>query len=161
MGVILVRIFPHSDWIRKDTLYLYVFPSKCGNIQKRITPTMDTFHAVLRHGKSKILKFGTQIQQCFTDILQTFKYYFPWKCIFLTASRVSKYGVFWSVFSCIWTKYGDLRINLRIESKHGKIRTRKTPYLDSFDAVADISSFYGCHDLLFSKSRGFYYKVYM
>ena len=32
-GVILVRIFPHSNWIRRDTPYLSVFSSnaeKCG-----------------------------------------------------------------------------------------------------------------------------------
>ena len=29
-GVILVRIFPHSDWIRRDTLYLSVFSPNAG-----------------------------------------------------------------------------------------------------------------------------------
>ena len=32
-GVISVRIFPHSDWIRRDTLYLSTFSlkvAKCG-----------------------------------------------------------------------------------------------------------------------------------
>ena len=31
----------------------------------------------------------------------------------------------WSVFSRIWTEYGDLRSILRIQSKYGKIPTRK------------------------------------
>ena len=35
LWVILVRIFPHSDWIRTDTLYLSVF-----------SINMDTFYAV-------------------------------------------------------------------------------------------------------------------
>ena len=39
---------------------------------------------------------------------------------------------FWSVFSRIWTEY---EVNPRIESKYRKIRTRKTPYLDTFCAV--------------------------
>ena len=31
-------------------------------------------------------------------------------CVIGTLWKVSKYGVFsWSVFSCIWTEYGDLR----------------------------------------------------
>ena len=38
--VFLVRIFPHSDWIRRDA------KSECGKIRTRKTPNMDTFHAV-------------------------------------------------------------------------------------------------------------------
>ena len=30
-GAFLVRIFPHSDWIRRDTQYLSVFSPKAGN----------------------------------------------------------------------------------------------------------------------------------
>ena len=40
-GVILVRIFPHSDWIRRDTEY------ECGKLRTRIAPNTDTFHTVL------------------------------------------------------------------------------------------------------------------
>ena len=39
---------------------------------------------------------------------------------------------FWSVFSRIRTEY---RENLLIQSECGKIRTKKTPYLDSFYAL--------------------------
>ena len=49
---------------------------------------------------------------------------------------------FWSVFPRIWTKYGDLLrftkygdVNLRIQFKCGKIRTRKTPNMDTFYAM--------------------------
>ena len=42
---------------------------------------------------------------------------------------------FWSVFSRIWTEYVEYFVNLGIQSKYGKIRTRKTPYLDIFLAV--------------------------
>ena len=45
-GVILVRIFPHSDRTRKDTPYLSVFSPKCGKVRTRITPNMDTFYAL-------------------------------------------------------------------------------------------------------------------
>ena len=38
-GVILVRIFLHSDWI-------FRIQSKCGKIQTRITTNRDTFNAV-------------------------------------------------------------------------------------------------------------------
>ena len=30
LGVILARIFPHSNWIRRDTVYLSVFSSNAG-----------------------------------------------------------------------------------------------------------------------------------
>ena len=39
-GVILVRIFPYSDWIRRDT------QSANGKIRTRITPNTDTFYTV-------------------------------------------------------------------------------------------------------------------
>ena len=40
-GVVLVRIFSHLDWIWRDT------ESECGKIRTRITPNIDTFHAVI------------------------------------------------------------------------------------------------------------------
>ena len=42
----LVRIFPHSDWIRKDTEY-GVFPGpNAGKYRPEKTPYLDTFHTV-------------------------------------------------------------------------------------------------------------------
>ena len=40
--------------------------------------------------------------------------------------------LFWSVFSSIWTEYGEIR---SIQSKCGKIRTSITPNTDTFYAV--------------------------
>ena len=46
---------------------------------------------------------------------------------------------FWSVFSCIWTEYGDW---ISIFSPNtGKYGPEKTPPLDSFHAVTDIASY--------------------
>ena len=42
---------------------------------------------------------------------------------------------FWSVFCHIWTKYGEIRISLCIQSECWKICTRKTPHTDTFYAV--------------------------
>ena len=44
--VFLVRIFPHSDWIRRDTKYLSVFSLNAGKYGSGKTPYLDTFHAV-------------------------------------------------------------------------------------------------------------------
>ena len=39
---------------------------------------------------------------------------------------VYKYGVLvWSIFSCIRTEYGEIRVSLYIQSKFGKIQTRR------------------------------------
>ena len=40
---------------------------------------------------------------------------------------------FWSVFSRIWTEYGEMWID--IQSEYGKIRSRKNSILDTFHAV--------------------------
>ena len=43
------HIFPHSDWIRRDTEYFSVFSwmrENAGKMRTRITPNTDSFHAV-------------------------------------------------------------------------------------------------------------------
>ena len=47
--VILDRIFPHSDWIRRDTPYSVSLriQSECGKMRTRITPNTDTFYEVV------------------------------------------------------------------------------------------------------------------
>ena len=45
-GVILVRIFPHSDWIWRDDPYLSIFSPNAGKKRTRITPNTSTFYAV-------------------------------------------------------------------------------------------------------------------
>ena len=42
----LVRIFPHSNWIRRDTSHLSVFSPNTGKCGPEKTPYLDTFHAV-------------------------------------------------------------------------------------------------------------------
>ena len=46
LGVILVLIFPHSDWIRRDTRYLSVFSPNAGKYGPELTPNLSTFDAV-------------------------------------------------------------------------------------------------------------------
>ena len=42
----LVCIFPHSDWIRRDTKYLFVFNPNAGKYVPEKTPYLDTSHTV-------------------------------------------------------------------------------------------------------------------
>ena len=46
MELFLVRIFPHSDWIRRDTSYLSVFSPNAGKYGPEITSYLDTFYGV-------------------------------------------------------------------------------------------------------------------
>ena len=71
-GVFLVHIFPHLDWIRRDTISLHI-PSKCGKIRTRKTLNTDTFHSV--YDILKLIypwKFG----KCFQLIFARKFYYF-------------------------------------------------------------------------------------
>ena len=43
----LARIFPHLDWIRRDTLCLFIFSPNAGKYGPKKTPYLDTFHTVL------------------------------------------------------------------------------------------------------------------
>ena len=46
-GVFLVRIFPHSDWIRRDRYFVSLrIWSKCGKMRTIKIPNADTFPAV-------------------------------------------------------------------------------------------------------------------
>ena len=45
-GFLLVCIFPHSDWIQRDTTYFSVFSPNAGKYGPEKTPYLTTFHAV-------------------------------------------------------------------------------------------------------------------
>ena len=57
-GVFLVHIFPHSDWIRRDTEWKV---SECEKIRNRKNPNMDTFHAVF------LLVVSQWVYECFYE----------------------------------------------------------------------------------------------
>ena len=46
MELFLVRIFPHSDWIRREMKYLSVFSPNTGKYGPEITLYFDNFQAV-------------------------------------------------------------------------------------------------------------------
>ena len=46
MEFFLACIFPHSDWIRRDTEYFSVFSTNAGKYGPEKTLCLDTFHAV-------------------------------------------------------------------------------------------------------------------
>ena len=54
----LVRIFPHLDWIRRDTEYLSVFSPNAGKYRPAKTPYLDNFHAVLTLSTYVFLKMN-------------------------------------------------------------------------------------------------------
>ena len=50
---------------------------------------------------------------------------------------------FWSVFSDIWTEYGDLRSEISVFNPNaGKYGPEKSPYLDSFHAVGIVEKIF-------------------
>ena len=65
----LVRIFPHLDWIQRDTWYLSVASSNAGNYGPEITPYLDTFHTV----------FIKQVFSIYKQQRWHFCYKNPWK----------------------------------------------------------------------------------
>ena len=50
-------IFPHSDWIRRDTEYLSIFSPNAEKMRTKITPNTDTFYEV----RSSRWNFSTKI----------------------------------------------------------------------------------------------------
>ena len=82
----LVRIFPHSDWIWRDTKYLSVFSPNAGKYGPEKTPYLDTFHAV--------------------DSNHIFRKYFYGKIC--TNSR-PLFIIFNHLFGCPEVKFGPLR----------------------------------------------------
>ena len=85
----LVRIFPHSNWIRRDTSYLSVFSPNTGKYGPEKNPYLNTFHTVHT--------FLTSTTCCVRLALRG-------KCPYLEFCR--------SVFSRIRTGNGEMRISL-------------------------------------------------
>ena len=137
-GVFLVHIFPHWDWIRTiknpktETFHVVSLKSIIMQIthQAEFLPSAASKACTSFHYSTQFLK---------TNVSRKSRLYFPFNV--LNKPNLKHYhcvkcvqiGVFfWSVFSLILTEYF---VSLRIESECGKIRTRKTPYLDTFHAV--------------------------
>ena len=167
----LVRVFQHSDWIRRDTLYLSVFSLNAGKYGPEKTPYSDTFHAVwfsillmkdamhpgcnpMNFTKfSEILqKSRTEISQIFCKIhisvlLMGFVLQVYWKRMLYQCSLHEKcpyLELFWSAFSGIWTEYRKIRSISPYSIRMRENRTRITPNTDTFYAVVvvwDLSSF--------------------
>ena len=56
----LVRIFPHSDWIRRDTPYLSVFSPDAGKYRPEKTPYISLYSVRKRENTDqKKLRIGT------------------------------------------------------------------------------------------------------
>ena len=51
------------------------------------------------------------------------------------ALKVSVFGVFWSVFSSIWTEYGEIRSISPYSVRMRDNTDQKTPNMDTFHAV--------------------------
>ena len=68
-GLLLIRIFLHSDWIRRFTLQISVFSQNAGKYGPEITPHQDTFHAVIISYISPISPSKDKVLQhyCCTD----------------------------------------------------------------------------------------------
>ena len=68
-GLLLIRIFLHSDWIRRFTLQISVFSQNTGKYGPEITPHQDTFHAVIISYISPISPSKDKVLQhyCYTD----------------------------------------------------------------------------------------------
>ena len=67
----LVRIFPHLDWIRRDTEYLFVFSPNARKYGPEITPYLDIFHAVvhlIKYWQYSIFKRGSWASQNYSEI---------------------------------------------------------------------------------------------
>ena len=67
---------------------------------------------------------------------------------------------FWLVYSCIRTVYGDLLVNLCIQSESGKIRTRKNSVFGHFSRSGCVlGSCSACVIRKFRRSQRFYIKI--
>ena len=69
-GVFLVRIFPHLDWIWRDSLHNQ---SECRKIQTRKTPNTEIFHAVItKQDKTLLCNSIKSLRMCRVQFSFTF-----------------------------------------------------------------------------------------
>ena len=76
----LICIFPHSDWIWRDTLYFSVFSLNAGKYGPEKTPYLDTFHIV-----SETISFSS-----FVKILLTTSVYISFLILNISVANLSK-----------------------------------------------------------------------
>ena len=87
-----------------------------------------------RVSKLEAIEFKTRLRFNQHDLIMTKTVSTNDYCV----KSVQIWSFFWSLFSHIRTEYRE--ISLRIQSKYGKIQTRKTPYLDTFHVVENNES---------------------
>ena len=93
-GIILVRIFPHSDWIRRDTEYISVVSpnvAKCGPEQLQIQTLFTQWISII-----PLLKVSFKSQD--TSMLL-------WPSYFINRILIKKEWFFVLQFICCWCSY--------------------------------------------------------
>ena len=130
----LVRIFLHSDWIRRDSKYLSVFSPNAGKCGREKTLTKW-------YWKRKPIEIGTffiHLTKIFTSK--------ELHCHCVKCLQIRSF--FRSVFPHLdWIRRDYLSV---FSLNAGKYGTEKTPYLDTFHAVCVNIPWYG-----FSQTRNF------
>ena len=117
-GVFLVRIFPHSDWIRRDTAYRRI-QFKCGKKLTRKAPNADTFHAIFSYNFAFVFAWW----QDFTKIIKK--------------KTFSLKYIFWFLINRIVKKIDFKR---RYKENIIMIIMTKTPLLNSWAVISNFNT---------------------
>ena len=98
----LVRIFPHSDWIRRDTPYLSVFSPNVAKYGPKKTPYLDTFSCSDK--LVSLLFLDIHDLECFLFVtwLEERTHDYPCLVIILVVSLLNKYIEFLECPSALW-----------------------------------------------------------
>ena len=94
----LVRIFPISNWIRRNSSYLSVFSPNAGKYRPDETPYLDTFHTVwiflVEKRKSEYHHWIPRIRIRYSTHIFTYKDVFTYKNkTVLNIRRMVKWGL--------------------------------------------------------------------
>ena len=151
-----LEIAQHDKHCAKDfqirIFFSSVFPVFNPNNERyrpETTPYLDAFYAVkLQHTCRKISNYDYKVQNIFEFTLNLIssQYYFTYPknihSLWPDLEYCFEYCVknvqipdFWSIFSCIWTEYGEILHFSIFSPNAGKYGLEKTPYLDTFHAV--------------------------
>ena len=131
--MVIINGNPNVKEFKKETLEQVFFCEFCeiskNTFSYRTPPMAASLFLNMREFKIEIIPISKGLIHIWTHFIPQVFSYTPWK--HSLRKKCPYADLFWSVFSRIWTQYGDIR---KI-SKCGKIRTNVTTNKDTFHTV--------------------------
>ena len=115
-GLHFSRIFPHSNWIRRDTEYLSVFSPNAGKCGKNVDQNKSEYGHFLSNERDVFYRLFEGRKQDYVSLLQDF--------VSKAMLSTPNYFVLWFRDSNVWKFVRLCIFCITLKMLHNKLRTR-------------------------------------